>query len=80
MEDYRISRRVSDRRRGRSVSTWKDGFRDSTQRSNLKDEEYFDRELWKKFYIFRLAKTVFAKFLIILIIKTTTTTTTYMPP
>jgi hypothetical protein len=28
--------------------TWKDGIRDSMQRRNLKDEECFDRELWRK--------------------------------
>jgi hypothetical protein len=29
-------------------NTWKDGIKDSMQRRNLKDEEYFDRELWRK--------------------------------
>jgi hypothetical protein len=35
-------------RRGRPDNTWKDGIRDSMQRKNLKDEEYSDRELWRK--------------------------------
>jgi hypothetical protein len=35
-------------RRGRPVNTWKDGIRDSIQRGNLKDEECFYRELWRK--------------------------------
>jgi hypothetical protein len=29
------------------VNTGKDGIRDSMQRRNLKDEECFDREIWK---------------------------------
>jgi hypothetical protein len=36
------------RRRGRPVSTGKDGIRDSMQRGDLKDEECFDCELWRK--------------------------------
>jgi hypothetical protein len=36
------------RRRGRPVRPWKDGIRDSVERRNLKDEEYFDRELWRE--------------------------------
>jgi hypothetical protein len=36
------------RRLGRPVNTWKDGIRDCMQRKNLKDEEYFDRELWRE--------------------------------
>lgn len=41
--------------RGKPVSTWKDGIGDSTQRGNLKDEECFDQELWKK-KVFRMRK------------------------
>jgi hypothetical protein len=32
----------------RAVNTWKDGIRGSMQRTNLKDEECFDQELWRK--------------------------------
>jgi hypothetical protein len=52
-EDCKIGRKVVEwnpqgkRRRGGPAVTWKDGFRDSTQRRNLKDEECFDRELWR---------------------------------
>jgi hypothetical protein len=51
MEECRIARQVAEwnpqrkSKRGRSVSTWKDGIRNSMQRRNLKVEEYFDREL-----------------------------------
>jgi hypothetical protein len=54
MEDCRTARQVAGwnpqgkRRGGRPVNTWKDGIRDSMQRRNLKDEECFDRELWRK--------------------------------
>jgi hypothetical protein len=54
MQDYRIARQVAEnnpqgKRRGdRTVNTWKDGIRDSTQRRNLKDEECFDCELWRR--------------------------------
>jgi hypothetical protein len=53
MDDCRTARQVAHwnpqgkRRRGRPVNTWKDGIRDSMQRGNLKDEECFDREIWK---------------------------------
>jgi hypothetical protein len=53
MDDCRTARQVAawnpqgKRRRGRPVNTWKDGIRDSMQRKNLKDEEYFDREIWR---------------------------------
>jgi hypothetical protein len=52
--DCRIARQVVEwnpqgkRRRGRPVNIWNDGIRDSMQRRNLRDEECFDRELWKK--------------------------------
>jgi hypothetical protein len=36
------------RRCGRSVNTWKNGLTDRMQRRNPKDEERFDRELWRK--------------------------------
>jgi hypothetical protein len=51
MEDYRIARQVAEwnlqgkRRCDRTVNTWKDGIRDSMQRRNFKDVEYFDQEL-----------------------------------
>jgi hypothetical protein len=49
------------RRCGRPVSTWKGEIRDSMQRRNLKDEEYSDRELWrKKNYVLGLRKTVYS--------------------
>jgi hypothetical protein len=54
MEDCISARRVAEwypqgnRRRGRPVNTWKDGIRDSMYRRNFKDEECFDRELWRK--------------------------------
>jgi hypothetical protein len=54
MEDCKIERQVAEwnpqgkRRCGRPVNTWKEGIRDSMQRRNLKDEECFDQELWKK--------------------------------
>jgi hypothetical protein len=54
MEDCKIVRQVAEwnpqgnRRRGRPVSTWKDGITDSMKGRNLKDEECFDRELWRK--------------------------------
>jgi hypothetical protein len=54
MEDCKIVRHDAEwnpqgkRMRGRPVNTWKDGIRDSMQRRNLKDEECFDRELWRK--------------------------------
>jgi hypothetical protein len=49
MEDCRIVGQVAEwNPRGRPVSTWKDGIRDNMQRGNLKDEECFDRELWRK--------------------------------
>jgi hypothetical protein len=54
MEDCRIARQVAEwnpwekRRHSRSVRTWKDRIRDIVQRKSLKDEECFDRELWRK--------------------------------
>jgi hypothetical protein len=67
MDDCRTARQVADwnpqgkRRRGRPVNTWKDGIRDSMQRRNLKDEEYFDREIWRTKIVFRLRKTVYSR-------------------
>jgi hypothetical protein len=68
MDDCRTARQVvvwnpqGKRRRGRPVNTWKDGIRDSMQIRNLKDEECFDREIWrKKNYVFRLRKTVYSQ-------------------
>jgi hypothetical protein len=52
-EDCRIAGHVVEwnpqgkRRDGRPVSTWTDRIRDNMQRGNLKDEECFDRELWR---------------------------------
>jgi hypothetical protein len=43
---------TGERRRGRPVNTWKDGIMDSMQSRILKDEEYFDQELWKERVIF----------------------------
>jgi hypothetical protein len=54
MEDCKIARQAAEwnpqgkRRRGGPVNTRKDGIRDSIQRRNLKHEECFDRELWRK--------------------------------
>jgi hypothetical protein len=52
MEDCRIARQVAERNpqgeRGAADQSRKDGIRDSMQRGNLKDEECFDRELWRK--------------------------------
>jgi hypothetical protein len=54
VEGCRIARQVAEwnpqeeRRRGRPVRAWKDGTRDSVERRSLKDEEYFDRELWRE--------------------------------
>jgi hypothetical protein len=51
MEEGRIARQIAEwnpqgkRRHSRQVNTWKDVIRDSIQRRNLKDEEYFDQEL-----------------------------------
>jgi hypothetical protein len=61
MEDCKIARQVAgwNRRRDRAVNIWKDGTRDSMQRRNLKDEEFFDHELWKENYVFGLRKTVY---------------------
>jgi hypothetical protein len=53
MDDCRTARQVAHwnpqgkRRRGRPVNTWKDAIRESMQRRNLKDEECFDREIWR---------------------------------
>jgi hypothetical protein len=64
MEDWKIARRVAEwnpqgkRRHGRPVSTWKNGIRGSMQRRNLKDDECFDCELWRKKIVFGLRKTV----------------------
>jgi hypothetical protein len=46
-QDYRIVREVAEWNPQGKVgaadqSAWKDGFRNSMQRRNLKDEEYFD--------------------------------------
>jgi hypothetical protein len=46
---------------GRPVNTRKDEIRDSMQRRNLKDEECFDRELWRKKIVFGLRKAVFTE-------------------
>jgi hypothetical protein len=66
MEDCRTAELVAEwnpkgkRRRGRAVSTWKGGIRDSMQRRNIKDKEYFGRELLKKKkYVSWLRKTVY---------------------
>jgi hypothetical protein len=54
MEDCRIAKRVAERypqvkRRGsRPVNMWKVGIRNSMHRRNIKNEDYFDKELWKK--------------------------------
>jgi hypothetical protein len=67
MEDCRTARQVAEwnpqgkRRRSRPVSIWKGGIRDSMQRRNLKDEECFDRKLWRKIIVFGLRKTVCSK-------------------
>jgi hypothetical protein len=53
MEVCRTARQVAEsnpqgeRGRGRPVNIWKDGIRESMQRRNLKDEERFDREIWR---------------------------------
>jgi hypothetical protein len=75
MEDCRTARQVAEwnpqgkRRRGRLVSTWKDGIRKSLQKGNLKDGECF--RLWaleEGNYVLGLRKTVFTgKFLYIYI-------------
>jgi hypothetical protein len=51
MEDCRIVRRVTEwnpQGKRRHGNIWKDWIRDSMQRRNVKDEECFDRELWRK--------------------------------
>jgi hypothetical protein len=54
MENFGIARQVAEwnpqgkQRHSRSVNILKDGFRDSMQSRNLKDEECFDQELWRK--------------------------------
>jgi hypothetical protein len=55
MEDCRMEP-TGGRRHGRQVSMWKDGIKDTMQSRNLKDEENFDRELWKKKIVFGLRK------------------------
>jgi hypothetical protein len=50
MEDCKIARQVAEcnpQGNRRPVNIWKDGIRESTQKRNLKDEECFDRELWR---------------------------------
>jgi hypothetical protein len=53
-EDCRIAGKVAEwnpqgkMRYGTPGSTWKDGIKNSIQSRNLKGEEYFDRELWRK--------------------------------
>jgi hypothetical protein len=53
MKDCRIARQVAEwnpqgkGRHSRAVNTWKDVIRASLQSRNLKDEECFDRELWR---------------------------------
>jgi hypothetical protein len=69
MKDCRIARLVAGyilqgkRRRGSRIGTWKDGIRNGMQRRNLKNEEYFDRELWmkKKKYDSWLRNTVYSQ-------------------
>jgi hypothetical protein len=66
MEECRIARHVAEwnpqgkSKHGRSVSTWKNGIRDTVQRRNIKGE-YFDRELWekKKLYLYVEENCVF---------------------
>jgi hypothetical protein len=54
MEHWITARQVAEsnsqgkRSRGRKVNTRKGGIKDSMQRRNLKDEEYFDGGLWRK--------------------------------
>jgi hypothetical protein len=67
-EECRIARRVADwkpqgkRSRGRPISTWKGGIGDSMLRRNLKNEEYFNRELRReKNYVFGLRKTTYSQ-------------------
>jgi hypothetical protein len=53
MEDCGIARQVAEwNPQGRPVNTWKDGIRGNMQRTNLKDGECFDRELWRKKIMF----------------------------
>jgi hypothetical protein len=63
MEDCVTARWVAQwNLQGRQVSTWKDEIRDSMQRRNHKDEEYFDRQIWwKKHYVFGLRKTMYSQ-------------------
>jgi hypothetical protein len=45
-----------------TVSTWKDGIRDSMQSRNLKDEVFISRGLWrKKKNVFGLRKTLYSQ-------------------
>jgi hypothetical protein len=64
MDDCKIARQVAEwnpqgkRRRGRPVNTLKNGFRDSMKKRNVKVEECFDLELWrKKSVVFEFKKT-----------------------
>jgi hypothetical protein len=54
MEDGTIVKQVTElkpqgkRKRGRPINTWKDGIRESTKRRELKNQEYMDRDLWRR--------------------------------
>jgi hypothetical protein len=67
MKDCRIVRQVAEwnpqgkRRRGRQFNTWKSGIMDSKQNRNLKDEEYFHRELYRKKIAFGLRKIMYSQ-------------------
>jgi hypothetical protein len=67
VEDCRIARQVAEwnpqgkRRRSRPVSTWKDGIRGSMRSRKHKDDEYLDREFWRKKNAFRLRKIVYSQ-------------------
>jgi hypothetical protein len=67
MEVCRIARQVAEwnpqgkRRRGRAVDKWKEGIWDSMQRRNLKNEECFDLEGWRKKIVFGLRKTAYSQ-------------------
>jgi hypothetical protein len=54
MEDGKIVNQVAEwkpqgkRKRGRPVNTWKDGIRESMKRREIKDEEFMNRDLWRR--------------------------------
>jgi hypothetical protein len=54
IEDGKIVKQVAEwnsqgkRKRGRPINTWKDGIRESMKRREIKDEEYMDRDLWRR--------------------------------